>query len=468
MTQSAESADPRRDTVTSAMEAHDPSAAEIAALAEAVRAGDTLAFQRAIEPMHPADAANLLDFLPEDDVAAAAELAPNAFTAELVIELAEDARTAVLDTLTVEHIAGFLEAMDSDNAVYLAEALPEPRRAAVFARLDPQVRRTLTTALAFDEETAARLTQREVVAAPEFWSVGQVLEFLRAADDDDMPETFFEIYVVDPGFKPVGAVSLSRVLRSPREAILRDLMTPPPVLIEPDVDQEDIAHVFQKYRLAQAPVVDEAGRLEGMITIDDVVEVIQGETAEDLLALANVSDVGAARGVWRQFSARAPWLLLNLLTALLASAVIALFETTLERIVALAILMPIVTALGGNAGGQALAVAVRSLAARELTAANAPKMIAREAMTAIANGVVIASLLAIAAGMWFSSVTIGLVIGLAMMANFLCAGLAGIMVPLALRRAGADPAVASSVFVTTLTDVVGFFVFLGLATMVLI
>lgn len=445
----------------------DPTAEEVGALAEAVRGGDAKELSLALEDLHPADAASLLDHLPAEDVASAAHLAPKALNPQVILELADSARSAVLHALDVKRIAKVLAQLDSDEAVYLVETLHPDRQEQILAALDPRLRRDLKTALAFDAETAARLTQREVVAAPEFWTVGEALDFFRRAPADTLPDAFFELYIVDPGFRPVGSVALSRLIRSKRGVLLRDIMTTPDVFITPETDQEDIAHVFNKYHLAQAPVVDAAGRLEGVITVDDVVEVIQEENEEDLLALAGVSDGGGGGSAWRHFRARAPWLVVNLGTALAASAVIAVFEDTLNAYVALAILMPIVAALGGNAGGQALAVAVRAIAARELTEANAARIVVREALTALANGLLIGVLLALAAWVWFGA-TIGLVIGIAMLGNFIFAGLAGITIPLALRKFGADPAVASSVFVTTVTDVVGFFLFLGLATVVLL
>lgn len=444
----------------------EPTPEQISALSQAVRSGDRDGVVAVLDGLHPADAAAMLDQLPVDEVAAAAQTAPKALAGEVILELGDVARDAVLDALDTRRLAKILGKLDSDDAVYLVETIADERREQIVQALEPRQRRELKTALAFDAETAARLTQRDVVAAPEFWTVGEALDYFRRAPDDTLPDDFFELYIVDPGFRPVGAVALSALIRTPRSRLLREIMHAPPVSIAPQTDREDIAHVFDKYRLAQAPVVDANGRLEGVITIDDVVAVIQEENEEDLLALAGVGDAPGGGGAWSHFRARVPWLVLNLGTALAASAVIALFEATLERVVALAILMPIVAALGGNAGGQALAVAVRAIAARELTQSNAWRAVAREAVTALANGCVIAILLAVAAGLWFG-LKIALVIGTAMLANFVCAGLAGILIPLALRRFGADPAVASSVFVTTLTDVVGFFLFLGLATLVL-
>lgn len=445
-----------------------PTPEQVDGIQQAVAGADAGAITDSLTVLHPADAADLVEHLPPDQVTDAVALAPAAFSPDMLLELEDGVREAALEGLDPGRIAAILDAVDSDDAVFLVETLPEDRRPQVLASVTPRLRRDLTTSLAFDEETAGRLTQREVVAAPEHWTVGDAIDHMRAADDDHLPETFFELYVVDPGFRPVGAVALSLLLRRKRAVPLRDVMTPPAVLVSPETDQEDIGHSFNKYHLAQAPVVDEAGRLVGMITLDDVVDVIQEENEEDLLALAGVNEGGATSSAMRQVRARAPWLGLNLVTALAASAVIAAFEGVLKAEVALAILMPIVAGMGGNAGGQALAVAVRAIAARQLTSANARRMVAREVYAGAVNGGVFALLLALAAGIAFQSPGIAAVIAAAMFLNFVCAGLAGILVPLTLKRVGADPAVASSVFVTTITDVVGFFAFLGLATIVLL
>ncbi len=441
---------------------------QVAALEQAVEAQDAAHIAAVLADRHPADAADMVEQLPHESIGQAVALAPDAFTGDVLVELSDDARAAALAVLDDAQIAVAAAGLDTDDITHFLEDLPADRRGAVLAAVPERQRRAVEEALGFAEETAGRLTQREVVALPEFWTAGQAIDHMRQAGGAELPETFFEVYVVDPRFRPVGAIALSDFLRHPRTARLTEIMREPQVLITPELDQEDAAYLINKYHLPQAPVVDASGRLNGMITIDDVVEVIQEENAEDLLALAGVNEGGVGSSAVGQVRARAPWLGVNLITALAASAVIALFENTLEQVVALAILMPIVAALGGNAGGQALAVAVRALASRELSPANARRMVAREALAGLINGFGFALLLAVVAGLWFSSPAIGAVIGIAMVANIVCGGLAGILVPLALKRLGADPAVASSVFVTTLTDIVGFCIFLGLATAVLL
>jgi magnesium transporter len=308
--------------------------------------------------------------------------------------------------------------------------------------------------------------QREVVAAPLFWTVGQAIDHLRKADED-LPELFFDIYVVDEAFKPVGAVPVSGLLRSNRDARLSDIMEPV-TEIEVDLDQEDAAHIFEKYNLISAPVVDAHGRLVGQITVDDIVSIIQEESQEDILALAGVSDIGRDAGVLGMMRSRFPWLVVNLGTALFASTVISAFRGEIEKLVVLAVLMPVVASIGGNAGTQALAVAVRALATREVNASNVLRIVGREISVGLANGIAIGLLLAGVAWVWFQTPLLSLVIGLAVLINLCAAALAGTLMPLALDRMGRDPAVASPVFVTWITDTVGFLSFLGLAALILI
>ena len=288
------------------------------------------------------------------------------------------------------------------------------------------------------------------------------------AHADDLPESFFEIYVIDPAFRVLGAVSLHRILRNQREVPLGEIMRPLDVEIGPHMDQEEVAYLFQKYDLTSAPVVDESGRLTGMVTIDDVVDVIQEENREDLLALSGVSSADALDTVLSTFRSRAPWLAVNVVTAFVASIVISMFAETIDQIVALAILMPVVVALGGNAGSQTLAVSVRALAERELSGSTTRRAILREALTALINGIVFSAAVSVIAYFWFDDLRLSLVIATAMLATFLWAGLSGIIIPLTLKRMGADPAVASSVFLLTTVDIIGFLSFLGLATVILI
>ncbi len=440
---------------------------QVAALVGAIADGDGPLIESQLSDIHPADAADALEQLSNEQFQAAVALSPGAFSPDVLAELDVDLREAAIEELPVAKIAEAVTALDSDDARLVVEGLDEDRLEAVLAEVSERDRRAVEDSLAFDEETVGRLMQREFVAAPQFWTANDAIEHMRAAGATDLPETFFEIYVVDPGFRPIGVVTLAAFLRHPREAKLADIMAPLQVRITPDMDQEDAAYVFRKYHLAQAPVVDDAGRLTGMVTVDDVVDVIQEENAEDLLALAGVKEAGLAMTAVAQVRSRAPWLFINLCTALGASLVISAFSETIAELVALAVLMPIVSALGGSVGTQALAVSVRSLASRDLTAANTGRAIAREAVAALLNGLIFAALLGAIAALWFSNPALGGVIAAALGLTFLWGGVTGIVVPLTLQRLGADPAVASSVFVTASTDMVGFFLFLGFAAAVL-
>ena len=373
----------------------------------------------------------------------------------------------MLPELPSDYVAMALGELDTDDAAAVAADIDEKDLGAVLAAADEDTRLAVEEALSFEEETAGRLMQREYVAAHEGSSVGDVIDRMRE-ESAELPDEFFEVYVVDAAMRPIGAVRVSSLIRARRETPLLEIMRSPLILIRPEMDQEDVAQAFQKYHMASAPVVDDAGRITGMVTVDDIVDVISEENEEDLLKLAGVSEAAQTDSVAKSVRSRAPWLLVNLGTAIVASAVISTFARSITELVALAVLMPIVASMGGNAGTQALAVAVRAIAARDLTESSAPRYILREALTAVSNGVIFALLLAVVVVVWFANALLAMAIALAVLITFASAGLAGILVPLTLRRAGADPAVSSSVFVTFVTDIVGFLAFLGLATLILL
>lgn len=327
-----------------------------------------------------------------------------------------------------------------------------------------QDRAAIEEALTYPEDSAGRLMQRDLIAVPEYWTVGQLIDFLR--EKQDLATDFWEIFVVDPGYRPVGTIRLSWVLRSPRSVLVADLMQREQTLIPVDMDREELAMNFQKYALISAAVVDGAGRLVGMITVDDVVHIISEEAQEDVLKFAGAGEGDINEPISATVSTRARWLIVNCGTAILGSLVIALFEASIEKLVALAILMPIVASLGGNAGNQTMAVAVRALATGQLSAGNMAQMVLREIKVALLNGLLLAVLTGVLTALYFQSLGLGLVIAAAMVTNILIGGLAGVLVPLAMHRMKIDPAVASSVFVTMTTDVMGFLGFLGLATAV--
>ncbi len=433
---------------------------------DAADAGDGLRLRQLVEGLHPADVADLMGFLTAEHRAMVVLWLPPDVLADTLPELDDGIREEVLERVAPGTLAEALQELDSDDAAALVEDLEADQRQAVLAAMPDVDRAAIETSLAYGEDTAGRLMQREVMAAPQFWSVGDTIDHLRQ-QGDDLPELFFDIYVIDPGARPVGGIPVSRLLRTRRDVKLAELMEPVNE-IAVDLDQEEVAYIFEKYHLISAPVVDEGGRLVGQITVDDIVNIIQEENREDILRLAGVADEGRDASTYGVVRSRLPWLVINLLTALFASVVIAQFRDEIERLVALAVLMPIVASIGGNAGAQALAVAVRALATREINASNIVRIIAREVRVGLLNGLVVGLLLAAATGLWFRDLGLAGVIGAAVVINMAAAALSGALVPLTLDRLGRDPAVSSPVFVTTVTDVVGFFSFLGLAGLILL
>ena len=439
----------------------------MAELREAIDAGAAKQVRGLLEAEHPADASDFLEQLSSERFEAAMALLGGDLPAEILIELREEYREDAVEVMSDEAVVEALDELETDDATAVLEDLDEDRRERILEELQPEDRAVLEASFEFEEDTAGRLMQREFIAAPEFWNVGQAIDYARE-NADELPTDFYEIYVVDPANKPLGYVLLSQLLRAKRDVSLADIMATFNSDIHVDLDQEEVAYQFQKYALASAPVKDHDGRLVGMITVDDMVHVIQEENTEDLLALANVSSADGSDTVWESVKARAPWLGINLITAFIASAIIALFEGTLDRLVQLAILMPVVAALAGNAGSQGLAVAVRAIAEREMEGKAGRRAVFRETLTGLVNCEIIAIGVDLVAYFWFNDLNLAIVLAAAMLASFAWAGVSGILVPLTLKRMGADPAVASSVFVLTLTDTMAFFSFLGLATLFLL
>lgn len=424
--------------------------------------------ERVILELHSADLADLLEQLGPDDRRLVIGLIRPQLSEdpEFLTHLGEAVRVDVLDLLSPEEVARALTELDSDDALYVVEDLDEEKREAVLARLPTSERKLVEEGLTFPEYSAGRLMQREMVAVPMFWTVGKTIDFLR--ESEDLPEDFYLIIMVDPRFRPVGGALLSRILRSRRSIKLADLMDEDLRVIPADMDQEEVGFLFRQYSLVSAPVVDENGRLLGVITVDDVVDVIQEENEEDLLKLGGVQEEDRTSTVWETTRRRSTWLGVNLLTAVLASAVIGLFETTIAEIVALAVLMPIVASMGGNAGTQTLTVTVRGLATKEISGRNARRLIMKELAVGLLNGVIFALVGAAVAWAWFGDPILGGIIGLAMVITLIVAALSGGLIPMALTRLNIDPAIASGVFLTTVTDVVGFFTFLGLAAWIIL
>jgi magnesium transporter len=454
------------DTFESEDEVYELSRRDVGAVLEAVEAGARDELISLMEPMHAADIADLLEQISSADRYALIELYGVEFDGEILSELDESIREDVISALRPEVLAEAVRELESDDVVDLLEDLEQPQQDAIFSALDDADAMVARQALSYPEESAGRMMQREVVAAPEHWSVGDVIDFMRSSED--LPEQFYHVVLVDTRMHPVGNVTLGRIMGAPRKQPLRDLTEEVFQIIPVDQDEGDVAYAFNQYHLISAPVVDDEGRLVGVITIDDAMVVLDEEHEEDILRLAGVGEGSLTDRVISTTKRRFPWLAVNLVTAVLASLVIAQFEGVISDFVALAVLMPIVASMGGNAGTQSLTVAVRAIATKDLTGSNVWRVIRREVLVGAVNGAIFALVMGVVCLLWFSSATLGLVIASAMVINLVVAGFAGTVIPVALEKAGVDPALASGAFVTTVTDVVGFFAFLGLAALVLV
>ena len=425
--------------------------------------GDTNGAQELVEPLHPANIADLFELLDSERRHVLAQALGSKLDGDVLAEMNDWVREDLIDVLSPHEVADLATQLDTDDAVAIIEDLEADEQRAVLRAMPADDRAAIEEALSYPEESAGRLMQRELIAVPEHWTIGQVIDYLR--ENPELTTDFWEIFVVDPGHRPIGTIKLSWVLRTPRRIAVADVMQREQTLIPGDMDQEEVALRFQKYALISAAVVDASGRLVGVITVDDIVHIIQEEASEDILKLSGAGEGDINEPVLDSYRQRIRWLITNLGTALISSLIIAQFEGTISRMVALATLMPIVASIGGNAGTQTMAVAVRAIATNQLTETNRMRTIFKEVRVSMLNGITLATLLGTGVALVFGNPQLGMVIGLAMILNNLVAGVAGTLVPLGLERAGVDPAVASSVFVTMLTDSMGFLVFLGLATM---
>jgi magnesium transporter len=429
---------------------------------DAVEAGDDETARKLVQPLHPADIADLIELAARDEREGLVKALAGIISPDVLAEMNDYVREGLLDEMEPQQVADIAGQLETDDAVALIEDLGKDEQRAVLQRMEPDDRAAVEEALGYPEESAGRLMQRDLIAVPEHWKVGQVIDYLRSTAD--LPTDFWEVFVVNPTHHPVGTCKLSTILRTPRNQPVTDVMAREQTLIPVDMDQEDVALRFQKYALVSAAVVDDEERLVGMITVDDVVHIISEEAGEDVLLLSGAGEGDINEPVALTVRRRLTWLVINLGTAVLAAAVVGFFQLEISRYAVLAVLMPIVSGMGGNAGTQTLAVAVRALATNQLTESNTLRMFGREMKIALANGLSLGLLIGTGVGLIFHYPLLGFVIGLAMIINNLVAGLAGILVPVALDRADIDPAVSSAVFVTTATDVMGFFSFLGLAS----
>lgn len=413
-----------------------------------------------------ADTVDLIHKITPEQRAKLFGLHGNTLDPYIYVEIDPGLRQDALSAMPAQKIAEIVSSLDSDDALDLLINLDEDFQKDVIRKLSAKMRVAMEEGLSYPEESAGRLMQREYVAVPQFWTVGKTIDYLRAAAPD-LPDDFYDIIVINPGYHVIGEIRLSRLIKARRAEKLENLTLDETHTVPADMDQEEVALIFRREGLGSAPVVDADDRLIGVITVDDIIDVINVEAQEDILKLAGVEGGDLYRAVLSTTGSRFRWLFLNLLTAILASIVISMFETTIQEVVALAILMPIVASMGGNAGTQALTVAVRALATRELSSSNMLRIIWKETLVGTLNGIGFAIIMGLIAGLWYSNPALGFVIAIAMVANLIVAGLCGAGIPILLQKSGADPAVSSTVFLTTVTDVVGFFGFLGLAALFL-
>ena len=437
-------------------------ASYLAHIGAAIADRDTLTLKRDVGELHESELGDLLEALSVEQRRALVHLLGADFDFAALTEVDEAIRLDIVENMPNAQIAQAVQDMDSDDAVYILEDLEEADQEEILSQLPFTERIRLRRSLDYPEESAGRRMQSEFVAVPPFWTVGQTIDYMR--EDKDLPESFSQVFVIDPTFRLVGAVNLDRLLRTKRDVKIEQVMHETRHAIPATMDQEEAAQEFEQYDLLSAAVVDENDRLVGVLTIDDVVDVIKQEAEEDIMRLGGVGDEELSDSIISTSRSRVPWLLVNLVTAFLAASVIGLFDATIENVVALAVLMPIVAGMGGNAGSQTMTVTVRALATRDIDIYNSWRIIRREMFVGLINGVIFAVLIGLVAGTWFQSPPIGFIIAAAMVINMVVAAVAGILIPLALDKFDIDPAVASSVFVTTVTDVVGFFAFLGIAT----
>ncbi len=434
----------------------------ITIFSDKIKSLDIKFINQTLKDLHPSDVANLIENLSGETRAKLIEIEEFNIDPEIFIEINESIQTEVLQLLSDDSIAKILRRLESDNAISILENLNSSKKNSVLDKLPPKDRFLLEEGLSYPEDSAARIMQREFTAVPSNWSVGQTIDYLR--ESKDLPDEFLEIFVVDNDFKPIGTVPSSRVLRTSRDAKMNSLMREVPVLISVNMDKEEVGHTFENYNLISAGVVNKNNKLVGMITADDVVTVVQEEAEEDVLRLAGVGDEEITDGVFVKTKRRFNWLLLNLATALLATWVISLFGASIEQMVALAFLMPIVASMGGNAGMQTLAVTIRAIATKELSSGNFNKVVGKEFFIGILNGIIFAIITALIVQLWFKEINLSILIAISMVLNMIVAGLFGILVPVTLKKLNIDPALASSVFVTTITDVIGFLSFLGIGS----
>lgn len=419
-----------------------------------------------LEPLHGADIADIFEQLGDNDRRLLTSFIGPKMEPEVLSELDDSTLDDVITEMDDQDVARAITQMESDDAVHVLEDMDEDDQRKIIDALPDEDRMVVEEGLSYPEDSAGRLLQRNLVSVPGEWTVGNVIDYFR--NEEELPDEFYELFVVDPMHHPIGTAALNKIICSDRDTLISDLMEDDLKVVPVDMDQEEVAYLFRHYDMTTMGVIDNDGRLIGMITVDDVVDVIEEEAEEDLMLMSGVQETDITESVFEASKHRVIWLLVNLATAILASMVIALFDASIEQMVALAVLMPIVASMGGNAGTQTMTVTVRAIATRELTSSNVKRVVFREFSIALVNGIILALIVGILAWLWFQNMALGGVMGAAMVVNMIMAGLAGILIPVFLDKIDVDPALASSIFVTTITDVIGFFAFLGLAAMVLL
>ncbi len=433
----------------------------IKVVTDKISSNDAQFITNSFKEMHPADAADIIEHLSQSDRESLIKLNNFKIDPEVFIELNESVQSEIIKYLSSNSIVNILKNLESDDAIKILENVEEKDKNIILSSLPPKDKFALLESLSYPEDTAARIMQREFTAIPSNWSVGQTIDYLR--ENKELPDEFLEIFIVDEEFKPIGTIPSSKVLRTPRESKMVSIMSESQLLIPVDMDKEEVGNLFENYNLNSAAVIDKNNKLVGMITNDDVLTVLKEEAEEDVLRLAGVGDEEITDGVFIKTKRRFNWLLLNLFTAFLATYCISLFGATIQQMVVLAFLMPIVASMGGNAGMQTLAVTVRSLATKDLTKNNFAKNIVKEFNIGILNGIIFAIISSLIVQLWFDDHLLSIIISISMILTMVVAGLFGILIPVTLKRMNIDPAISSSVFVTTITDVIGFISFLGVA-----
>tara|TARA_B100000780_G_scaffold273698_1_gene237620 strand:- start:842 stop:2218 length:1377 start_codon:yes stop_codon:yes gene_type:complete len=436
----------------------------ISTFSEKINTGDLQFISQTLKDLHPSDVANLIENLSYEVRLKLIQIESINIAPEIFIELNESIQGEVLQLLSIDSISNIIKRLESDDAVAILENLELDKKNLILDKLPPKDRFLLEEGLSYPEDSAARIMQREFTAIPSDWTVGQTIDYLR--ESKDLPQEFLEIFIVDNEFKPIGIVPSSRVLRTARESKMNTIMRDMPVLISVNMDKEEVGQAFESYNLVSAGVVNKNNKLVGMITADDIVTVVQEEAEEDVLRLAGVGNEEITDSVLVKTKRRFNWLLINLATALLASWVISIFGAEIEKVVALAFLMPIVASMGGNAGMQTLAVTIRAIATKELSSSNINKIVLKEFFIGVLNGIIFAIITGAVVQLWFKQLDLSIIIAASMVLNMIVAGLFGILIPVTLKKMNIDPALASSVFVTTVTDVIGFLSFLGIGSLV--